>query len=274
MRDSDRRSLARSLCRCLPPSLQARGHADLGWLNSYHTFSFANYYDSKFESLHSLRVINEDRVSASQGFGKHPHREFEIFSYVVKGALRHQDSMGNLESLGRGFVQFTSAGTGIAHSEHNDSDQELVHFIQMWVKPNKSGLKPSYSTKKFTDAEKQDQLRLILSKDGRNGSIRIHQDVNIFASILAPEKSVQYQLQPARDIYIHLIQDSTGYKTEANKTGLTLTSASGRTSLKGGDGAFVKLSSTNPNAPQTFTLTGSGIDGAPAELILFDIKKE
>lgn len=243
-------------------------------MNSYHTFSFANYYDPRFEQLHSLRVINEDRVSESEGFGRHPHANFEIFSYVVKGALRHQDSMGNRESLPRGSVQFTSAGTGITHSEFNDSSKDLVHFIQIWVKPQQLNLKPSYTTKMFTDAEKKDQLRLLLSEDGREGSILIHQDINVYGSILSSNTSLQFQLQPGRDVYLHLIQDATGYSTEANKTGLTLTSESGSTSLKGGDGAFIKATGVSANGVQTFTITGAGIDEAPAEFILFDIKKQ
>ena len=250
-----------------------RGHANHGWLNSYHTFSFANYYDPKFESYHSLRVINEDRVSGDEGFGEHPHRDAEIFSYIVSGALRHQDSMGNLESLGRGSIQFTSAGSGIEHSEFNDHRKDLVHFIQIWVRPSVRGLKPSYTTRSFSDAEKKDQLRLILSEDGRDGSILIHQDINVYASILTPSKSVQHTVEPGRDVYVHLIQDATGFKTEANKTGLTIEASNGTANLKGGDGAFIKLSNDQKTA-QTFTLTGAGVDGAAAEFILFDIKKQ
>lgn len=138
-----------------------RGHArPTKWLNSYHTFSFANYYDPAFDGFHTLRVLNEDRVAPSQGFGAHGHDNFEIFSYVVSGTLHHRDSLRNNEYLTRGAVQFTSAGTGIRHSEMNGSDSEMVHFLQMWVEPSKEGLKPNYQTKHFSDAEKLNKLRV------------------------------------------------------------------------------------------------------------------
>ena len=255
-------------------SSSSRGHAHLGWLNSYHTFSFANYYDPRYQQFHALRVINEDRVKPGRGFGEHPHSNFEIFSYVVRGALRHTDSMGNRESLGRGSVQFTSAGSGIEHAEYNDSDKEMVHFLQIWVKPNKSGLKPRYSTKQFSDQDKLNQLRLIVSEKGDKDSIVINQDMNVYASILEPGKRIDYDLRPGREVYFHLIQDAKSFDAESNQTGVTITSQSGTVNFKGGDGAFIKHPTKDGKSSQTFTITGAGTSGAKAEFILFDIKKE
>jgi len=254
-----------------------RGHANHGWLNSYHTFSFANYYDPRYEQLHALRVINEDRVSPGQGFGKHPHREFEIFSYVISGALRHSDSMGHVESIGRGAVQFTSAGTGIQHAEENFSDKEDVHFMQLWVKPNVSGLKPSYTTRSWSDADKAGKLALLLSPTGAGNSIQVHADVNFLASILQPGQSVSYDLQPGRELYAHLVMDAASFDTEHGRTALSISGASGEkgSTLQGGDGALLKHpGGDRAAAPVSVTFTGAGVDGAQAEFILFDIKKQ
>ena len=260
----------------LRPS-STRGHSNHGWLNSYHTFSFAGWYDPRYESLHSLRVINEDRISGGEGFGRHPHREFEIFSYVVRGSLRHADSMGNQESLPRGSLQLTSAGTGISHSEFNDSDKDVCHFLQMWIKPAVSGLKPSYATKLFSDEEKLNQLRLMLSNDARDGSLQIHQDVSVYASLLQPSKSVTFDVAAGREVYVHLIQDTKGLVGEHNKTALSVSSSSGANTLKmaGGDGVLIKHSAAIKGAaPQRVTLTGAGADGSNAEFILFDLAKQ
>jgi redox-sensitive bicupin YhaK (pirin superfamily) len=262
-------------------SSSSRGHANHGWLNTYHTFSFANWYDPRYEQLHALRVINEDRVAPGRGFGKHPHREFEIFSYVVSGALRHSDSMGHVESIGRGAVQFTSAGTGIQHAEENFSDKENVHFLQLWVKPNVSGLKPSYTTRKWTDEDKAGKFALICTPDGRDGSITLHADVNFLASIVSPGQSVSYQVQPGRELYAHLIQDASGFDTEYGRTALTIAGANGELSngaspvhLNGGDGALIKHSGGDrATQPETVVFTGAGVDGAKAEFVLFDLKK-
>ena len=222
---------------------------------------------------------------------QHPHREYEIFSYVCSGALKHRDSMGNVESLGRGYVQFTSAGTGIAHSEFNDSQKDLVHFLQMWVKPDTAGLKPSYTTRHWKDEDKLNQLRLILSKDGRQGSIQLHQNMDIYASILQPtpqgEAHVSFEVRPGREVYLHLIQDVTGFDSEANKAALTIRDAQGAKQIKlsGGDGALIQHSTAAhvtagkgnnaTTAPaQTFTITGAGAAGSNAEFILFDIAKQ
>ncbi|KAI8585086.1 pirin domain-containing protein [Geranomyces variabilis] len=249
-----------------------RGHANHGWLNSAHTFSFANWHDSRYMGLHSLRVINEDRVTGGEGFGSHPHREFEIFSYVVQGKLAHKDSLGHEEMLERGYVQFTSAGTGLSHSEYNGSPAggPLVHFIQMWVKPNTANLKPSYTTRKFRDKEKLNTLRAIVTKDARNGSIRIHQDIDVYASILEPGKSITFQVRPGRDVYLHLIQDVSGFATEHGETALLASAADGqKTKLLGGDGVTVSHSNVGKEAaPQWFTIAGAGSNGANAEFIL------
>lgn len=261
-----------------PRLSSARGHADHGWLNSYHTFSFASYHDSRFDHFHSLRVINEDRVSAGEGFGRHPHREFEIFSLIVHGHLRHKDSLGNEEVLGRGAIQFTSAGTGISHSEYNASDKpgEFVHFIQMWVKPSQSGLKPSYSTRQYEEADKLNRLQLILSEDGREGSIQLHQDQSIYTALLEPGKAVEFTVQPGREVYLHLIQDVKSMNEEYQQTALRLQDDKQEVTLHGGDGAFIRLNGgALASKPQTFQLTGAGLDGkAKAEFILFDVKKE
>jgi len=248
-----------------------RGHAEHGWLNSYHTFSFASYSDERFDSFHSLRVINEDRVTGGEGFGTHSHREFEIFSYVVSGALLHQDSMGNREVIKRGDVQFTSAGKGLSHSEYNASKKELVHFIQMWVKPSKRELEPSYATRHYDDKQKEGKLCLIVGPEAKD-AIHINQDIKVYASILKPKQEVTFELSPGRDAYVHLIQDITGYKSEASKTGLTVSHGDQNVKLASGDGLFVR----NPHKEGTARIifTGAGQDDSIAEFILFDVVKE
>ena len=156
-----------------------RGHADHGWLNAYHTFSFADYYDPQHTHFRSLRVINEDRVAPEMGFGMHPHRDMEIITYVISGALRHRDSMGNTAVMRAGDVQRISAGSGIQHSEINDSTKEPVHLLQIWIMPDKKNAKPAYAEKSFAKAE-TGQLHLVASKEGRDGSISINQDADLF----------------------------------------------------------------------------------------------
>jgi hypothetical protein len=230
----------------------ARGHADHGWLNSYHTFSFAGYYDPEFDGYRSLRVINEDRVKPTRGFGMHPHRNFEIFSYVVSGMLAHQDNMGNKEFIKRGDVQFTSAGTGISHSEFNGSDKDWVHFLQIWVEPSASGLKPSYNTKHFSDEEKKNKLRLIVAPNSEEGSIKINQDSKVFASILEKNNKLAYKLPEARYGYLHLIQ--TGANSAIKINGVE---------LKEGDGAFIE------KAREELQIESTGEGNA--EFLLFDL---
>lgn len=181
-----------------------RGLADLGWLKSYHTFSFGHYHDPQHMGFGPLLVINEDRVQSGQGFGTHGHRNMEIISYVLDGALAHQDSMGNGSVLRYGDVQRMSAGTGVQHSEFNHSRSELVHFLQIWIEPNVTEIAPSYEEKHFDPASKKGRLRLIASSDGREGSVSIHQDAAIYASILNVDDQVQHALAPGRNGYAHV----------------------------------------------------------------------
>ncbi|AFY88463.1 quercetin 2,3-dioxygenase [Chroococcidiopsis cubana SAG 39.79] len=183
---------------------QERGHANHGWLDSYHTFSFANYYDPSHMGFRSLRVINEDRVQPGRGFGTHGHRDMEILTYVLEGALEHKDSIGNGEIVRPGEVQRMSAGTGIMHSEFNPSATEPVHLLQIWILPDRQGLEPSYEQKAFSVAERQGKLRLIAAKDGRDGAVTIHQDVNLYSAILQPQDRVTYQLQPNRYAWLQV----------------------------------------------------------------------
>jgi len=181
-----------------------RGHANHGWLDSYHTFSFAEYYDPRQMGYGPLRVINEDRVQGGMGFGTHPHRDMEIISYVLDGALEHRDSMGTGSVIEPGDVQRMSAGTGVLHSEYNHSPTELVHFLQIWIEPNRAGVKPSYQQETFSANEKKGRLRLIASPDGAEGSVRIHQDAWVFAAILDGEDSVSYALPAGHKAYLHV----------------------------------------------------------------------
>jgi hypothetical protein len=185
-----------------------RGYADHGWLRSFHTFSFADYYEPKHMGFGALRVINEDRVSPGKGFGTHPHRDMEIISYVLDGGLEHRDSMGNGSVIRPGDVQRMSAGTGVAHSEFNASRSDLVHFLQIWIVPEQRGITPSYEQKSFSDAERQGKLRLVASRDGRDGSVLVHQDVNLYASLLASDERIRYEVPPARQAWIHVARGS------------------------------------------------------------------
>jgi len=175
-----------------------RGSAHLGWLESRHTFSFGDYYDAEHMGFGSLRVINEDRVKPGAGFGTHGHKDMEIISYVLEGALEHKDSIGTGSVIRPGDVQRMSAGTGIRHSEFNHSKEEPVHFLQIWLVPDQEGLPPSYEQKVFSNADKRGQLRLIASRDGRNGSVTVHQDAEIFAAVLNKGETVSYALPNGR----------------------------------------------------------------------------
>lgn len=183
---------------------QERGHADHGWLDSYHTFSFADYHDPSHMQFGSLRVINEDRVQPGQGFGTHGHRDMEIVSYVLEGALEHKDSMGNGSIIRPGDVQRMSAGTGVTHSEFNASQSELVHFLQIWILPETTGLAPGYEQKHFALDDKRNRLCLMASPDGRGGSVTIRQDACLYASVLEDGGSVTHALGPKRRAYVHV----------------------------------------------------------------------
>jgi redox-sensitive bicupin YhaK (pirin superfamily) len=185
---------------------EERGRADHGWLKSQHSFSFADYFDIKHTSFGPLRVINEDQVAAGRGFGTHGHRDMEIISYVLDGTLAHKDSMGNGSSLRYGDVQRMSAGTGVLHSEFNHSPDQPLHFLQIWIVPDVKGIPPGYEEKHFDTESKRGRLRLIASSDGRDGSVLVHQDVDVYASILDGADKASHSLAPGRIGYLHVIR--------------------------------------------------------------------
>jgi redox-sensitive bicupin YhaK (pirin superfamily) len=181
-----------------------RGYADHGWLKSFHTFSFADYFDPKHIEFGPLRVINEDRVQSGAGFGTHGHRDMEIISYVLAGELAHNDSIGNGSTIRPGDVQRMSAGTGVRHSEFNPSSRELVHFLQIWIQPDAQGIEPSYEEKRFPVEEKRGRLRLIASPDRTDGSVLIHQDARVYAGLFDGEETATLNINPGRKIYVHV----------------------------------------------------------------------
>ncbi len=181
-----------------------RGHADHGWLDSFHTFSFADYHDPRHMGFRALRVINEDRVAPGQGFGTHPHRDMEIISYVLEGGLSHKDSTGTGAVIRPGDVQRMSAGTGVTHSEFNASRSERVHFLQIWLLPAERGLQPSYEQKTFSEAEKRGRLRLVASPDGRDGSVTIHTDATLHAGLFEAGESARLELASGRHAWVHV----------------------------------------------------------------------
>jgi redox-sensitive bicupin YhaK (pirin superfamily) len=224
---------------------QERGHRNHGWLESYHTFSFSNYYDPSFTGFRDLLVINEDRVQPGEGFGKHGHRDMEIISYVVDGELAHKDSMGTGSVIRPGDVQRMSAGKGVLHSEFNHSKEKPVHFLQIWIAPEKEGIAPSYEEKKFSTEEKRNQLRLVVSPNGEQGSVKIHQNAKLFASVLDPGKQVQYELSEGRHSWVQIVRGSI--------------QLNGQT-LKAGDGAAI-------SQEKNLVLTAE----QPSELLVFDL---
>src|ERR1700719_1145156 len=183
---------------------EERGFADHGWLKSFHTFSFADYFDPKHVEFGPLRVINEDRVQAGAGFGTHAHQDMEIVSYVLEGELAHKDSMGNGSTIRPGDVQRMSAGTGVRHSEFNPSPADLVHFLQIWIQPSVQGIEPSYEEKRFGADEKRGRLRLIASPDRAQGSVLIHQDARVFAGLFDGSESASLDVESGRRIYVHI----------------------------------------------------------------------
>jgi len=185
-----------------------RGFADHGWLKSFHTFAFGDYFDPQHVEFGALRVINEDRVQAGAGFGTHGHRDMEIISYVLEGELAHKDSMGNGSTIRPGDVQRMSAGSGVQHSEFNPSARSGVHFLQIWIQPNARGIAPSYEEKKFSAAEKRGRLRLIVSPDGTADSVLIHQDARVYAGLFDGEERAEHRVAPGRRIYVHVARGS------------------------------------------------------------------
>jgi quercetin 2,3-dioxygenase len=185
-----------------------RGHAEHGWLDSWHSFSFADYYDPEHMQFHALRVINEDRVEPGRGFGTHSHRDMEIISYVLEGSLAHKDSMGNGSVIRPGSVQRMSAGTGIQHSEFNASSNEQVHFLQIWLMPNVTGIPPGYEEKYFDEAEKRGVLRLVASPDGLDGAVKIHADARMFAGLVDAGERIGHPIAKDCSLYVHVARGS------------------------------------------------------------------
>jgi redox-sensitive bicupin YhaK (pirin superfamily) len=219
-----------------------RGHADHGWLSSHHTFSFADYYDPAHMGFRSLRVINDDTVAPGHGFGAHGHRDMEIISYVLDGALEHKDSMGTGSVIRPGDVQRMSAGSGVRHSEMNGSREASVHFLQIWIMPDEKGIEPSYAQKAFTDDDKRDNLLLIASPGGRDGSVAIHADADVYATLLAGGRRVSHELRDGRGAWVHVARGS------AKVNGQTLgagdgasTEAAGKIEIEGIEEAEILL---------------------------------
>jgi quercetin 2,3-dioxygenase len=222
-----------------------RGNTKIHWLDSRHSFSFGDYYDPKHSQFRSLRVLNDDKVAPGGGFGMHPHRDFEILSYVVSGALEHKDSLGTGAVVRPGEVQRITAGTGVLHSEFNPSATESVHFLQIWLTPERRGLTPGYEQKAFPESERRGKWRLVASHDGRDGSVTIHQDADTFAALLEKGESATHFVRPGRSAWIQVVRGSVTLNGQKLATG---------------DGAAV---SEVPAIKVVAT--------APAELLLFDL---
>jgi len=196
-----------------------RGYADHGWLQSFHSFSFAGYFDPRHMGWGNLRVLNEDRIAPGAGFGTHGHRDMEIISYVVQGNLAHKDSMGNVEGIPPGDVQRMSAGTGVMHSEFNHAPQETTHFFQIWIEPHTKGLPPSYEQKRFTAAQKTGQLCLVAAPDGAQGAVRLNADARLYSGLFGSGQDAQLALAAGRKAYVHLVRGEILVNGECLKTG-------------------------------------------------------
>jgi quercetin 2,3-dioxygenase len=196
-----------------------RGHANHGWLDSRFTFSFADYFDPAHIHFRTLRVMNDDRIAAGAGFPTHPHRDMEIVTYVLEGALQHRDSMGNGSVIRPGDVQYMSAGTGVTHSEFNASETEAVHLYQIWMFPDRKGHQPTYGQKHFAEADKRGKLRLVVSPDGREDSVQIRQDNELYATLLAPGEMVKHELKPGRHAYVQVARGGVTLNGQALETG-------------------------------------------------------
>ncbi|WP_446742901.1 pirin family protein [Silvibacterium acidisoli] len=196
-----------------------RGHADHGWLDSHHTFSFANYYDPKHMGFRSLRVINEDRVAPGRGFGAHPHQDMEILSYVRSGKLAHKDSMGQEEVLGPNEIQKMSAGTGVFHSEYNGSQTDPVHFFQIWIEPKQRGIKPSYEQLKFDESEKQNRFKVLASPTPVAGAATINQDAKVSVAVLDPATKLDYAVDESRHVWLHVVEGDVAVNGQQLQTG-------------------------------------------------------
>jgi redox-sensitive bicupin YhaK (pirin superfamily) len=224
---------------------QERGFADHGWLKSYHTFSFADYYDPRHVQFGPLRVINEDRVQAGAGFGTHGHRDMEIISYVLSGELAHKDSLGNGSTIKPGDVQRMSAGTGVRHSEFNPSSSHAVHFLQIWIQPRTMNLPPSYQEKRFEELTKRGRLQLIASPEGGADSVLLHQDARIYAGLFDGGERAEFAVSPGRSVYLHVARGTISVNGVALNAG---------DAMSGSDTASLRLE-----------------NGAAAEVLLFDL---
>jgi quercetin 2,3-dioxygenase len=218
-----------------------RGYADHGWLRSFHSFSFADYQDPQHMGYGALRVINEDRVQAGKGFGTHGHRDMEIISYVLEGALAHKDSMGNGSVIVPGDVQRMSAGSGVRHSEYNEEKSGTTHFLQIWIEPAQSGIPPSYEQKHFGPEEKRGRLRLIASPDGRDGSVTIHQDALVYAGLVDGSERLEFALPQGRKAYVHVARGEATVDGEKLVAGDALKTDSSRIVVENGKNAEVLL---------------------------------
>jgi redox-sensitive bicupin YhaK (pirin superfamily) len=226
---------------------EERGHAQHGWLDSYHTFSFADYYDPKHVGFRSLRVINEDRVAPGRGFGAHGHRDMEILSYVLSGSLAHKDSMAHTEVLGPNEIQRMSAGTGVVHSEFNGSETEPVHFLQIWIEPASTGTRPSYEQIRFAPEDKEGRLKLLAGPQGGNGVAKINQDAKVFVAQLKEGDRIDYELAKNRYAWLHVIRGGASVNN---------------TALNTGDAAAVKAENS---------LSVVATSTQPTEILLFDL---
>ena len=224
-----------------------RGYADHGWLKSFHTFSFAGYYDAAHMGYGNLRVINEDRVAAGRGFGTHGHRDMEIISYVISGELAHKDSMGNVKGIPPGDVQRMSAGTGVQHSEFNHAEGQTTHFLQIWIEPNVTGIPPSYEQKTIPELDKRGTLRLVASPDGATGSVTLHADARLYAGLFNGPEAATLDLNPQRKTWVQMVRG------QLNVNGHT---------LQAGDGAAIE-------AEAALQLSG----GQDAEVLVFDLAR-
>ena len=226
---------------------QDRGHADHGWLHSFHSFSFAGYHDPRHMGFGNLRVINEDRIAPGTGFGTHSHRDMEIISYVLSGSLAHKDSMGNVVAIAPGEVQRMSAGTGVTHSEFNHAEGQTTHFLQIWILPDENGIAPGYEQKAFPVVQRQGALRLVASRDGAQGSVRLHADAALYAGYFDPGEAFDMALDPQRKCYVHLVRGALQVNGQSLAAGdAALLEGEHALRLDHGDGAEVLVFDLRP----------------------------
>jgi redox-sensitive bicupin YhaK (pirin superfamily) len=238
-----------------------RGHIDHGWLDTFHTFSFADYHDDAHMGYRSLRVINEDRIAPKSEFGTHGHRDMEIITYLLSGSLAHKDSLGNGSTIRPGEVQRMSAGTGVMHSERNPEPSEPAHLLQIWILPDRRGHEPSYEQKRFSDAERRGQLRLVASPDGAEGSVSIHQDSRLYSTLLQPGESVQHALGAGRGAWVQVAKGAVTLEGGGAAGGADGDASGKPVRLSAGDGAAIEQESG-------VALTAI----TPAEVLVFDLK--